>query len=319
MTRDTFLRDAGWDGAQAAPLAGDASSRRYTRLSREGETAILMEDPSGDCARFARIARYLRDAGLSAPVVFAETPDLMLLEDLGDDLVARIATPDTEAALYMASADAVAALHGAEPLSGLPIADARELGELPGITFETYVHDPVMRTEAVATLTDRLAALDGLTEVTILRDFHAENICWLPGREGAARAGLLDFQDAMLGHRAYDLVSLLQDARRDVSADTVACTRRHFLDRTGLDAEPFDRAYALLGAQRNLRILGVFARLAAARGKPGYIDLVPRVWRHLQTDLQHPALSEVAGLLRGALPAPTPDVLQRLKSPCPTR
>ncbi|GGB18050.1 aminoglycoside phosphotransferase family protein [Allosediminivita pacifica] len=317
MTRDDFLRDAGWEGAQAAPLAGDASSRRYTRLGREGETAILMEDPSGDCARFARIARYLRDAGLSAPAILAETPDLMLLEDLGDDLVARIATPDTEAALYMASADAVAALHGAEPLSGLPVAHAQELGELPGITFETYVHDPAMRTEAIATLTDRLAALDGMTEVTILRDFHAENICWLPDREGAARAGLLDFQDAMLGHRAYDLVSLLQDARRDVSADTAACTRRHFLDRTGLDAEPFDRAYALLGAQRNLRILGVFARLSRSYGKPRYLDLVPRVWGHLQANLAHPDLAGLRRILSD-LPPPSGAHLATLRPECPT-
>ena len=128
-----------------------------------------------------------------------------------------------------------------------------------------------------------------------------------------------DFQDALQGHRAYDLVSLVEDARRDVSPETAEAAIRHYLAATGLPEAPFRAALAVLGAQRNLRILGVFARLAAARGKPGYIDLVPRVWRHLQTDLQHPALSEVAGLLRGALPAPTPDVLQRLKSPCPTR
>ena len=150
--------------------------------------------------------------------------------------------------------------------------------------------------------------------VTVLRDYHAENLIWLPEREGARRAGLLDFQDAWIGHRAYDLVSLLQDARRDVSEETAAACMRHYLDGSGLDAERFEAACAVLGAQRNLRILGVFARLAVTRGNPRYIDLVPRVWHHLERDLAHPALAEVRRIL-DVLPAPTPSVLERLRTP----
>jgi hypothetical protein len=151
----------------------------------------------------------------------------------------------------------------------------------------------------------------------VLRDYHAENILFLPDRSGTARAGLLDFQDALLGHRAYDLVSLVQDARRDVRADTAEACITHYCTATGQAETPYRASLAVLGAQRNLRILGVFARLAATRGKPHYIDLIPRVWAHLQNDLAHPLLAPVKEVLDTALPAPSPDHLTRLKSPCP--
>lgn len=322
---NAFLADAGWADATATPLAGDASARRYSRLSRGGETAILMEDPEGDTALFARLARHLLSLGLSAPRILAEAPGLLLLEDLGDGLIARLATaPETEKRLYLTATDALIALHRHPAPPGLPLADAPRLAAMTDLAFDCYATGagqpaPTGAKETCASAFEAaLAAHAPDTDVMILRDYHAENILWLPDRAGAARAGLLDFQDALQGHRAYDLVSLIEDARRDVSPETAEAAIRHYLAATGLPEQPFRAALAVLGAQRNLRILGVFARLAATRGKPHYIDLVPRVWAHLQSDLRHPALAGIAALLNGALPAPTPEALQRLKSPCPT-
>ncbi|SDE38654.1 hypothetical protein SAMN04488105_103144 [Salipiger thiooxidans] len=322
---ETFLKSAGWDGAEAHPLAGDASSRRYTRLRRGEEHAILMQDPDGDTALFARLSRHLLSLGLSAPRILAEAPGLLLLEDLGDGLIARLATDaEAEKRLYLAATDALVILHRHAPPRGLPLADPPRLAAMTDLAFTCYAtnadHAPAPGTAERCARAFETALTNHAadTDVMILRDYHAENILWLPEREGAARAGLLDFQDALSGHRAYDLVSLIEDARRDVSNDTAEAVIRHYLGATGLPDAPFRTALAVLGAQRNLRILGVFARLAATRGKPGYIDLVPRVWDHLQHDLRHPALAEVTAILHEALPAPTPDILQRLKDPCPT-
>ena len=318
----SFLSDAGWDGAQASPLAGDASARRYTRLSLDGRRAILMDDPEGDVAVFARLARHLCGLGLSAPRILAEAPGKLLLEDLGDGLIARLATdPETETRLYGAAVDALVELHR-HPAPALPLATPDRLAAMTDLAFDCYAagagHPFAASPDVIAAFEDALAAHAPDTDVMVLRDYHAENILWLPRRSGPARAGLLDFQDALAGHRAYDLVSLIEDARRDLRPGTANAAIRRYLDATGLAEAPLRAALAVLGAQRNLRILGVFARLAATRGKPGYIDLIPRVWGHLQTDLRHPALASVARLLDPALPAPTAPLLDRLKHPCPT-
>jgi len=149
--------------------------------------------------------------------------------------------------------------------------------------------------------------------VVIQRDFHAENMIWLPDRTGVQRVGLLDFQTAMLGHPAYDLVSMLQDVRRNVRPGTEMRMVNRYIAATGQNDHDFRTAYALLGVQRNLRILGVFARLATEYGKPQYVDLIPAAWAHLMRGLEHPALVTVADLLRGALPQPTPENLDRLR------
>ncbi len=152
--------------------------------------------------------------------------------------------------------------------------------------------------------------------VMILRDYHAENLLWLPERDGIRRVGLLDFQLAQMGQPGYDLVSLLQDARRDVTAETEAAMIRRFADAIG--ATGFDAAYAALGAQRALRILGIFARLCLRGGKPGYVALIPRVWGQLQRNLAHPALAPLATICDGLLPEPTPEVLDRIGAQCGT-
>ncbi len=321
-----FLRRAGWGHADHEPLASDASARRYTRLGKGKETAILMQDTEGDVARFAALSRHLISLGLSAPQVIAEDTEagLLLLEDLGDGLVARLAIDaDSEERLYLAAVDALIALHDHPPPDDLMRATPKTLAHMTHLAFDTYApamgaqEIPHART-ATEQLQDMLTRHAADTDVMILRDYHAENILWLPDRHGPARAGLLDFQDALLGHRAYDLISLLHDARRDVRNATKAACIAHYIATTGVDSCAFDNALAVLGAQRNLRILGVFTRLATDKGKPQYIGLIPRVWRDLQISLSHPTLRPLADSLRPVLPAPTPDSLTRLKSLCPT-
>lgn len=313
-----LLRKAGWESARAVPLAGDASSRRYARLFGAGKTAIHMIDPEGDTALFARLARHLCAIGLSAPRILAEAPGELLLEDLGDGLIARLASdPAEETALYGLATDALVELHRHDPPEGLPLATPERLAQMTDLAFIHYTQAPELLPGVVTAFLPLLEAHALPADVMVLRDYHAENILHLPDRSGVRQAGLLDFQDALQGHRAYDLVSLLEDARRDVAPETRETCIARYLAASGLPEAPFRTALAVLGAQRNLRILGVFARLAATRGKPRYIDLIPRVWGHLQHDLSHPALAPVRELLSG-LPAPTPAHLDRLKATCPT-
>ncbi|MBN8632942.1 MAG: phosphotransferase, partial [Rhodobacterales bacterium] len=169
-----------------------------------------------------------------------------------------------------------------------------------------------------ATLAAALTAHADGPRVLILRDYHAENLLWLPGRVGLARVGLLDFQLGQLGQPGYDLVSLLQDARRDVAPGTEAAMVARFAAASGSDPGDFRAHYATLGAQRALRIIGVFVRLGLAAGKPQYLRLIPRVWDQLQRNLAHPALADLRCICDRVLPVPTPDLLQKIASQCPT-
>lgn len=324
---DAFLATTDWADSRRAPLAGDASNRRYERLTdpRTGRTAVLMDAPAErgeDVRPFLRVARHLRETGLSAPEILAEDPEhgFLLLEDLGDDLFARVLAtqPDLERPLYEAATDVLLALHRA-PCPPLDAYAPQLMAELASLAFRKYRDGVLGETDDAATaqfiegFADILHTATQDDPVMILRDYHAENLIWLPGRDGIARVGLLDFQDAMTGHRAYDLVSLLQDVRRDVPAGIETRMLARYIDGSGTNDHSFRTAYAVLGAQRNLRILGVFARLATDYGKPRYVDLIPRVWAHLVRDLDHPALAPVAQMLADTLPAPNPETLQRLR------
>jgi len=157
------------------------------------------------------------------------------------------------------------------------------------------------------------------SQVLIQRDYHAENLLWLPDRSGIAQVGLLDFQDAMIGHMAYDLVSVLQDARRDVSLKVEAEMIAHYCAETGTDEAGFRTSYSVLGLQRNLRILGVFTRLCVRDGKAHYVDFIPRVWGFILRNMDNPALAPVAQMIHHDLPKPTEDTLDRIKAQCPER
>lgn len=326
-----LLRRAGWSDAAMRPIAGDASARRFTRLSRDGESAILMDastDTSGSSARFAAMSRWLIKAGFSAPAILAaDLPgELLLVEDFGDAVFARVSdtAPSRETELYLAAAAFLADLQRHAPPRDLPRLLGPELGQLTVLLLDWYI--PAMggaRRASAAQIPDLIAGLyerlaDGACLVTSLRDFHAENVIWLPAREGPARLGLLDFQDAVATHPAYDLASFLQDARRDLAPATEAAAIDLFCKLTGRDPASFAPIYALIGAQRALRILGVFARLILQAGKPRYAQFMPRVWRHLRTNLAHPALCELAGAVLDSVPEPTPESIDALVARCPT-
>ncbi len=325
-----FLDNAGWAAATRTPLAGDASNRRYERLSLGTRRAVLMDAPpdSGEDVRpFAHIGRYLAAQGLSAPRIMAEDANhgFLLLEDLGDALFARVVADDPalEFPLYAAATDVLVHLHAVDPPADLPAYSPALMTRMSALAWQWYAagaNRPDAGAEARFSTTFQPMLEQGAADASVLiqRDYHAENLLWLPDRDGVARVGLLDFQDALRGHPAYDLVSVLQDARRDVPPVIERAMIARYCAASGRNRDAFDHAYHLLGAQRNLRILGVFARLCMTAGKAGYIDLIPRVWDLLEHDLAHPALGPVRALVTESLPPPTPDTLRRLKSRCAT-
>ncbi len=308
---DPLLEGAGWAGAEARPLAGDASARHYVRLVKaDGASAIVMSVPPEDRGmldRFARVAAHLHELGLSAPEILAVDPaGRMLIEDFGDDLVARHLdrAPTDAPALYDAAVDVLARLAVEAAPSFAPRYDAAAMTEAAALAFEHFAPEA----DAAAVLTALRVALDRLppTSTLSLRDFHAENLFWLPERTGAARIGLIDFQDAVACHPAYDLASLLTDARRDVPEEIAQQATGRFIDATGANADETGYAVAVLSAQRNLRILGIFARLARRDGKPGYLRYQERVWGHFERALAHPELADLREVARAELARPVP-------------
>jgi hypothetical protein len=321
-----FLAAAGWGDATRAPLAGDASPRRYERLTVGAATAVLMDAPPDrgiDPRPFLSMTGWLRGLGLSAPEILAADRDrgLILLEDLGDDLFSRVCAraPEAEPELYAAATDLLARLH-AEPAPDVidgwepPPYDRAFLEFEARILTDWYLpaEDRAERDAELTALIGSLAApVLAAPPVAVLRDYHAENLVWLPGRTGLARVGLLDYQDMRRGHPAYDLVSLLEDARRDVAPELRAAMTARYLDRSGADPQAFAYAAQFLSAQRNIKILGLFARLARRDGKPGYLALLPRVWDHLMRDLAHPELAALRAWVGAHVPAP--DAAQRAR------
>ncbi|MDA0230527.1 MAG: phosphotransferase [Proteobacteria bacterium] len=313
---DHFLSAAGWSGAVCAPLAGDASARRYLRLRRGSESAVLMDSGATDIGPFCHVARHLRGLGYSAPGILAEDSAgrLLLLEDLGDLSFSRcLEDPSGPAAvmLYSAAVDLLVELGRAPVGAGIPAMDADYLAAEIRLFAEWWPPDGSAAPARAAQVDAWVAAWRDAHELALmppqglaLRDFHAANLMWLPGREGLGRVGLLDFQDAVAAPLAYDLMSLLQDVRRDVPEDLQAAMIARFLAAfPELDVAAFRTAYAILGAHRNLRIAGIFSRLARRDGKRGYLDYLPRVWRYIAADLRHPALAPVAQWLAQHVPA----------------
>jgi len=327
-----FLASNGWQQAERVALAGDASNRRYERLTgvSAGRKAVLMDAPpekGEDIRPFIAIARHLKNLGLSSPEVFSAdaSQGFALLEDLGDTLFAKLLadTPERETELYLAATDVLLTLHAASPPPA-PDYGPQTMVPLAGLSFQWYGFGATSRINDTgkaamqAELAANLDALQPWQPVLVLRDYHAENLFWLADRKGPARVGLIDFQDAGIGHPAYDLISLARDARRKVEHETETRMIAHYCSRTGQDPESFGRAAAVMSAQRNLRILGVFARLSMHFGKAQYVDLIPRTWALLMEDLAHPALDRLHRIVRSNLPEPTPAILETLRSKCGT-
>ena len=310
-----FLGTAGWGDVSAMPLAVDASFRRYYRLVRAGSSAVLMDapPPQEDIGPYVVVAALLRELGFSAPAVLAEDRDegFLLLEDFGDDTYTRLLERGAdEPALYTLAVDTLIALQRAAELRGtpeiLPYDIERLLGEAALLVDWYRPLGSRLREEYLALW--RAALPDAMVSppTLVLRDYHVDNLMLLPDRPGIKGCGLLDFQDAVTGPPSYDLVSLLEDARRDVPASLRrAMTERYLAAFPTLDRTAFLRSAAILAAQRNCKILGIFTRLWKRDGKRQYLAHIPRVWRVLEADLRHPALTPIARWLDRRLPPET--------------
>lgn len=312
---EAFLDSAGWTGCAIEPLAGDASFRRYFRIRRGDHCAMLMDapPPNENPEPFLRAAKWLDANGMRAPRILAEDAarGLVLLEDFG---LARMRDyldqwQDDEREVYRAAVDVLVDLHRLPPGPFVDYGMAEYQREAKLLidwycpAQNLYVDGPGYAEAWEQVLKPLLPRQR--PGVTVLRDYHAENIMLLGELH---KQGLLDFQDALIGHRAYDLVSLLQDARRDVSSELEAEMFDHYLLKSGLNAgegpaEEFLADYARLGAQRNAKIVGIFVRLWKRDGKPRYLDLIPRVWALMERDLMHPALAPVAAWFDANIPA----------------
>ena len=316
--RNTMLMDQP-QGAETPTAPPDASEAERQALGYNAVARLA----GADCARFAAVADYLRGHGLAAPEVHAadHANGFVILEDLGDALFADVlADGGDELALYQAAVgvlakihahDAPAALSSDKPLFAydqtaliaetslltewfLPLALERSASEI-----ETDEHRTLWKAA--------LSRIEGGRRVFVHRDYHAQNLLWLPQRQGVARVGLIDFQDAVAGSPAYDLISLTEDARRDVNPQMAEATTAHYLAAMRAQGTPVDEAafrheMAVMAAQRNAKIVGIFTRLYQRDGKPRYLSFLPRVWNYLERDLTHPALADLRGWYDRVIP-----------------
>ena len=346
-----FASRGGWGDAAVAYLQGDASTRRYARLKRGSESAILMDSPrqpdgpvvrdgkpysriahlAEDVMPFVAVDHALRSAGFSTPAVLAQdlNAGLLLIEDLGDRVYGREADGgDHQAELWTAAIDMLATLRQAglpmtmpvvpgDPSAGIhtlaPL-DATildiEVALLPDWYWPEVHGSPIpadIRHEFEGAWQPVIAYLLAQTRGWILRDVHSPNLLWLPERQGVARVGVIDFQDAIAGPWAHDVMSLLQDARVDVPAELEARLLARYISQMSGDPEfdevSFKAAYAAYGALRATRLLGLFVRLLRRDHKPDYLRHIERNWGYLERNLQHPGLQRVASWYDRYFPA----------------
>ncbi|HYW64180.1 MAG TPA: tRNA (adenosine(37)-N6)-threonylcarbamoyltransferase complex ATPase subunit type 1 TsaE [Bradyrhizobium sp.] len=342
-----FLEGAGLLDARRLRMPGDASTRSYARLAADDGTLILMNSPkrpdgpaiydgksysaavhlAEDVKPFVAIARGLREHGFSAPAIHHGDLDLgfLVTEDLGSAAFVEGDPAAPIAERYQMAADMLAALHRDSLSETLPLApgvsytiptfDTDALLVEVGLMPEWYLPDRdaalgvSLREQFTAMWRELLGKPAAAPKTWVIRDFHSPNLIWLDERPDIRKVGIIDFQDAVLGHPAYDLVSLLQDARVDVPEELeLALLTRYIKARRAAD-ETFDAAafaehYAILSAQRNTRLLGTFARLNRRDGKPHYLKHQPRIWTYLTRSLEHPALSDIRAWYRLHVPPP---------------
>jgi N-acetylmuramate 1-kinase len=344
-----FLADAGFADAKRQRMPGDASIRSYARLIRDDGVVILMNSPrrpdgpatydgntysaavhlAEDVKPFVAIDNGLRGRGLSAPSIHHADLDagFLITEDFGSEGFIEGDPPQPIAERYEAAVDVLVALHR-EPLPEvLPLApqityviptfDIDAMLVEIGLMLEWYLPDrgaepaDEMRAEFVTAWRDLLGKATAMPKTWVMRDFHSPNLIWLGERSGISKVGIIDFQDAVLGPAAYDLVSLLQDARIDVpeALELALLTRyikaRHAADDS-FDPAGFAEIYAIMSAQRNTRLLGTFARLNRRDGKPQYLRHQPRIWTYLSRSLAHPVLSGLREWYAANVPPPIP-------------
>lgn len=328
-----FIAEAGLSEATRERMAGDASTRRYHRLILGDRRSVLMDaprKPDGPPVRdgkpysqiahlaetvvpFVAMAKGLRALGLSAPdIQHADLQQgLLVIEDLGGEGVVTGAPPAPIVDRYEVAVDVLLSLHGKAVSPVLPVAphvehaiptyDMDALLIEVGLLLEWYLprHDITISDDARAEFfrlwRDVLTPVINGPKTWVLRDYHSPNLLWLPDRKEFARIGVIDFQDAVMGPPAYDLASLLQDARVDVpEAVEVSLLGRYVRQRREAELEfdpgTFIRSYVTMAAQRASKILGIFARLDMRDGKPQYLRHIPRISGYLQRSLAHPSL-----------------------------
>lgn len=305
--------------AEAPPCPPSATPEERRRLGYNALARLA----GANCARFVAAANYLRERGLAAPEIYAAdtVQGFVLLEDFGDDLYSDVVGNGAdEFALYCAATDAIAHLHGEAAPQLLAEEMPLYLYDIPACLAETDLMtewffplalgraaQPDEMLEHRALWEEALGKIPSARGVFVHRDYHAQNLFWLPGRHGLVRVGMIDFQDALAGNRSYDLISLLEDARRDVAPELASVMRDRYLatvnaDGCALDEDAFEAESAVTAAQRNAKIAGIFARLANRDGKRRYLSFIPRVWRYLERDLSHPVLAELRHWYDRAIP-----------------
>ena len=309
-----FLAAHGWQGAEIRPLAGDASFRRYFRIhGPDGGTAVLMDAPPAheDVGPFLTVAGHLLDRGFSPPRPLAidREKGLLLLEDFGDDRVGPLLQrePERERGIYETAVDILGRIASQPAPADLAPYDEEAMRREVALFVEWYVPALGMRVDeqgyfqAWRETWGEILTIVQNNPVLVLRDYHADNLMALPDPDDL---GLLDFQDALAGHPAYDLVSLLQDARRDVATELEEAMIARYVEAARVaDPDRFRAHYEILGAQRNSKILGIFTRLWKRDGKPHYLPLQPRVWSYVERNLVHPALAPVRAWFDANVPA----------------
>ncbi|MEM9708892.1 MAG: phosphotransferase [Pseudomonadota bacterium] len=313
MSVGDFLAEHGLAGAKRVALAGDASARRYWRLPGHGLLVMEHRADPRSVGRFALLSTHLQDLGLSTPEVKGLAGPLALIEDFGDatytDRLNRGRDPEP---LYSAAVDALLALHGAPATTAVdrPVLDLDAYIELLDLFSDWFApavappdFDRVGFAETFRMLwASVLTTIAGREETLVLRDFHAGNLIHLPERDGVRQVGLLDFQDAVIGPREFDLVSLLQDARRDIDPGLEErMTARYAAGRPGAEAE-IRRRYPILAGVRHCRVLAVFTRLWLRDGKAGYLRHMDRVAGQLSRALATEDLAEIGAFLDESLP-----------------
>lgn len=291
-----FLSEIGWKDSRIITMTGDASFRRYFRIENRDKRAILMDapPPHEDPKPFIDIAQYLTRAGFRAPIIYGSDLQhgLVLIEDFGDQRMREHLddVPQDEETIYKQAIDIIIKLADVPP-ADVPLYDEqayiREVNLLPqwylpavNINGDNIAYENLWK--------EALTPIYAAKKVTVLRDYHAENAMLLSDGD----MGIIDFQDALVGHQAYDLVSLLQDARRDVSSTLEQKMITYYMKNIDVGQDFLDH-YALLGAQRNAKIIGIFTRLCFRDGKHKYLDYLPRMWGLLERDLENPALKHI--------------------------
>lgn len=318
---DAFLARIGWAGASRRMLAGDASFRRYERVHFDGKVAVLMDAPPPweDVRPFMEVTRHLETGGLSVPKIIAAdaAEGFLLLEDLGDHSFTRLLNhqPQREMELYLAATDALITLYHASQHHASGFARA-----VPAYDEAVYLREAalfaqwflpqvvgmekatILCAEYLALWREVLASAALKQSCLVHRDYHADNLLWLADRQGHHAVGMIDYQDALWGDPAYDLASLLEDARRDVGLATTADCFARYATETGELSHGLAERYAVLAAQRNAKIIGIFTRLCVRDGKAHYLDYLPRVWSHFGHDLSHPMLEPIRQFVDAHVP-----------------